>query len=155
MLSLSGTAVSLLVTAIFLYLKNFTDIDLGQFSYVPLAALISYIIMYSVGIQNIPVLVLSEIFPTNVKAFALGLIDIYFALSVIVVSKFFHWSSKNCGMHIPFFTFAACSFIGLIFVVFVVPETKGKTLEDIQHELSYGRNKCMYMVNITSDIGKI
>lgn len=155
MLSLSGTIVSLMVTAIYLYLKNLTDVDLRQFSYVPLVALISYVIMYSVGIQTVPVLMLSEIFPTNVKAFALGLVDIYFALSVILVSKFFHWSSINYGMHIPFFTFAACSFIGLIFVKFIVPETKGKTLEDIQNELSYRRNKSMYMVNVTSDNRKI
>ncbi|EFN71308.1 Solute carrier family 2, facilitated glucose transporter member 2 [Camponotus floridanus] len=39
------------------------------------------------------------------------------------------------GTHVPFWIFTACNFAGALFIFFYVPETKGKTLEQIQEEL--------------------
>lgn len=75
---------------------------------------------------------ISELFPTNVKAFALGLADVYFSIITSLVSKYFSDVSEAYGMHVPFYTFAVCCSLGLIFVILYVPETKGRTLEDIQ-----------------------
>lgn len=79
---------------------------------------------------------MSEVFPTNIKAFALCIMQIFFGGIVTLVSKYFHWTNETFGMHVPFLTFAAFSILGAVFVSLVIPETKGKTLEDIQIELS-------------------
>lgn len=133
--SLSGTAFTLMVTALYMYLKKSTDITVEGFSFIPFIALISYIIIYSVGMQTIPILMMGEIFPTNVKAFALCVLDLYFGIFITVICMYFHWSKEHYGLHVPFFTFGICSIIGVVFIICVVPETKGKTLEDIQLEL--------------------
>lgn len=114
---------------------------MNPYDFIPLVALFSYIVIFSLGMQTIPFLIMGEIFPTNVKAFATFIMELYFALTVTVVSKFFHWSSNSFGMHVPFLGFAVFSLIGLIFVIFLVPETKGKTLEEIQDELGTKRNR--------------
>lgn len=133
--SFIGTALALLGNASYLYVKHFTAQDVTPLSFVPLLALLSYVIMLNVGVQSIPFLITSELFPTNVKAFASFIMELEFAALLAVVSKFFHWSRNSLGMHMPFLAFGVYSIIGAIFVIFFVPETKGKSLEDIQKEL--------------------
>lgn len=132
-ISTIGTALALLANAIYLYLQKI-GIDTTEFNFVPLIALLCFVITFSIGLQTIPLLVMGEIFPTNVKAFALCSMDIYYSVVVTCTSKFFHYT-KDIGMHVPFFVFTGFCFLGLIFIIFYVPETKGKTLEDIQAEL--------------------
>lgn len=138
--SIIGAAVTLLLEGIYFYISKCTSLDTSSFSLVQVIALVGFVIMFSVGMQTIPILMLCELFPTNVKAFALCLADIYFCIIASVISKFFQIMKDNFGMHVPFFAFAACCVAGLIFIIFCVPETKGKTLEDIQNELRNTKN---------------
>lgn len=139
--------MTLFLNGAYLYVKNCTDIDTSQFNFMPVVALLCFVIIFSIGLQIIPLVFMGEIFPTNVKGFALCLMDIYYSVTVTIISKFFHWSNDTYGMHVPFFTFAVCCIIGLVFIYFCVPETKGKTLEDIQCELRGDKkilnNKCV------------
>ncbi|KAG5875058.1 hypothetical protein JTB14_026189 [Gonioctena quinquepunctata] len=134
-ISITGTAIALLANGIFLYLKNCTEVDTTNFNFVPLIALLLYVIVFSMGLQTIPLLMIGEMYPTNIKAFALCSMDMYYSVIVAIISKFFHWSNDQYGMHVPFFTFFCCCVLGLVFIIIVVPETKGKTLEDIQADL--------------------
>lgn len=134
-ISLSGTAVTLLINGTYLYIKNCTEIDTSDFEFVLLVTLLCFVVIFSLGLQTIPLLIMSEMFPTNVKAFALCLADVYFSIIASVISKFFDGTSSAFGMHVPFYTFTVCCVFGLIFIIFCVPETKGRTLEDIQRFL--------------------
>lgn len=134
-ISMIGAAISLLIEGIYFYIAKCTSIDTSNFSFVQAAALVGFVIMFSLGMQTIPILMLCELFPTNVKAFALCLADIYFCINASIVSKFFQIMKDNFGMHVPFFVFTACCVLGLVFIILYVPETKGKTLEDIQNQL--------------------
>lgn len=107
-------------------------VPLGFVKYTPLIALIAYIIFYGVGLQNIPVLMLSELFATNIKAIALCYSDIYFALMASIVSKLFQIINDSFGMYVSFYMFAFSSALSLILIIIFVPETKGITLEEIQ-----------------------
>lgn len=133
--SIIGTGLSLVVNGTYLHLKNSTDVDTSSFNFLQVLSLCGYVVVYSVGLQTIPMLMMGELFPTNVKGFALGMTDIYISVLAAIVSKFFHWTNESYGMEVPFYTFAGCCIFGLLFVIFFVPETKGKTLEDIQKEL--------------------
>ena len=134
-ISLTGTGITLLINGTYLFIKNCTDIDTSDFDFVLLVTLLAFIIIFSLGLQTIPLLIMSEMFPTNVKAFALCIADVYFSVIASVISQYFHGTSSAFGMHVPFYSFAVCCVFGLVFIVFCVPETKGKTLEDIQRYL--------------------
>ncbi|KAJ8960112.1 hypothetical protein NQ317_005750 [Molorchus minor] len=134
-ISTIGTAITLCINGTYLYFDKCTQVDTSGFEFVPIVALLCFVVVFSIGLQTIPLLIMGEMFPTNVKAFALCWMDIYYSVIVIVISKVFHWSNETYGMHVPFYTFTGCCVIGLIFIVLCVPETKGKTLEDIQLEL--------------------
>ncbi|XP_031356504.1 facilitated trehalose transporter Tret1-like [Photinus pyralis] len=134
--SLIGAGIALFIEGTYFYLQSdHPSLDVSRYSYVPIVVLFAFVIMYSVGLQTVPVLLLGELFPTNVKAFALSLVDINFSLVATAVSKFFQAVKDHYGMHIPFFSFGVACVVGLVFVICCVPETKGKTLEEIQEEL--------------------
>lgn len=149
--SLSGSGISLFVYALYLYLKDCTDIDLSHFSYLPVLLLLCYVSFYSIGMQTAPILLLSEIFPTNVKAAALFLMTIFTDSLIAVASLFFNWSINTLGLHVPFFVFAFCCGIGIVFFAVWVPETKGKTLEQIQLEMGMGENMLLKFQDINKD----
>lgn len=134
-ISITGTALALFMNGTYLYIKSCTDLDVSAISFLPLLALLAFVVAFSVGLQTIPLLIMGEVFPTDVKAVALCATDIFYSVIVTVISKLFHWSNDEFGMYVSFYAFAVCCLFGLAFIVFFVPETKGKTLEDIQNEL--------------------
>ncbi|KAJ8985398.1 hypothetical protein NQ317_007556 [Molorchus minor] len=134
--STAGCALSVFLLALHFYLKDFHEGQVDNLDWLPITALVSYNILFSIGLSFGPVSVLSELFPTSVKAKALCIADSFSVMMGTIVSKFFQIAIDEFGtMSIPFFCFSICSFVGLVFVVKYIPETKGKTLEEIQQFL--------------------
>lgn len=140
-ISMAGSALALFFEGAYFYVKTETHLDTSSFAFLPVVVLIGFTIIFSLGMQSIPILMLGELFPTSVKAFALCLADVYFSVVATIASKFLQIMKDNYGMYCAFFGFSVCSVIGLIFIVFCVPETKGKTLEEIQDYLRGNENK--------------
>ncbi|XP_063914995.1 facilitated trehalose transporter Tret1-like isoform X2 [Zophobas morio] len=131
-LSLLGSALALFVEGTYFFIKTQTTIDVAPFSFLSVISLIGFVVFFSSGMQSIPILMLGELFPANVKAFALCLADIYFCVIATVVSKFFQIVKDSFGIYVPFYAFTGSCLLGLVFIVLFVPETKGKSLEEIQ-----------------------
>ncbi|KAH1002667.1 hypothetical protein HUJ04_008733 [Dendroctonus ponderosae] len=134
--SITGSALFLFMEGAYFYIKACTHWNVEAFTLVPVIGLIGFVVVFSLGMQTIPILMLGELFSSNVKAFALCLADIYFSIIATVVSKFFQIMKDSFGMYTPFFAFSFSCLVGLVLIVLFVPETKGKTLEDIQASLS-------------------
>jgi len=133
--SSAGCSLSVLSLAMFFFFKDF-GFDIQYVFWLPITALVSYNIMFSIGLSFGMVTVLSELFPTNVKAKALCIADTFSVLMGVIVSKIFQISVDEIGsMAYPFLFFSACSLVGCIMIVKNMPETKGKTLEEIQQLL--------------------
>ncbi len=84
----------------------------------------------------IPWIVISEIFPTKIRGQAMSVATLVLWSSCYIVSQTFPMLVDTIGNAKTFWIYALCSFAGLIFVIFVVPETKGKTLEEIERSWS-------------------
>lgn len=136
--STAGCALSLCALTTHFYLKDNYDV-IENLNWLPITALLSYNIFFSIGLSYGMVLVLSELFPTSVKAYALCIADSFSVLMGALVSKLFQVTiDKFETMSVPFLVFSICSAVGLVFIVKYVPETKGKTLEEIQYYLIGG-----------------
>ncbi|KAJ4968749.1 hypothetical protein NE237_015450 [Protea cynaroides] len=100
----------------------------------PLLAIIGilvYIGTFSVGMGITPWVIMSEIFPINVKGAAGSLATLVNWIGAWAVTYAFNflmsWSSYG-----TFILFAAINALAVLFVAELVPETKGQTLEQIQ-----------------------
>jgi SP family arabinose:H+ symporter-like MFS transporter len=76
--------------------------------------------------------IIAEIFPTKVRGQAMGIAVLSLWGADYLVSQTFPLLKKGIGPSNTFFCYAACSLLGLVFTILMVPETKGRTLEEIE-----------------------
>jgi len=105
----------------------------NQASWMLLLSLVFYIIGYSISVGSLFWLIISEIFPLHVRSTAMSFATAIQWLANFVVSIAFLSVLEFLGASIIFSCFAVVCFISFIFAFTVVPETKGMTLEAIEH----------------------
>ncbi|KAB0796846.1 hypothetical protein PPYR_10907 [Photinus pyralis] len=132
-----GVGAALFAEGTFFLVRDVVELDTTAIAWLPVLILIIFIISFGLGLQTMPLFIGSEIFPPNVKAYAAAISDVCYYAFAGMSSKYFQFAKDKYGMYVPFFSFAFCCTIGLIFIIYFVPETKNKTLEDIQIELNF------------------
>eukprot|EP00118_Oscarella_pearsei_P014357 m.122538 g.122538 ORF g.122538 m.122538 type:complete len:520 (+) comp37791_c0_seq7:1845-3404(+) len=106
-----------------------------------LVSLIVYITGFSFGWGAIPWLVMSEILPSKARSIASGICTCFVWLCSFAVTYMFQPLTYHLNMDGTFWFFGGFCFVSVLFVLFFVPETKGKTLEEIeQHFGSSGES---------------
>ena len=97
-----------------------------------LVMITSYIAFFAIGFGPIPWVIISEIFPTRIRgrAMSFGVFAIW--TTCFLVAQTFPWLLKHLGPAGCFWLYASLSAPSIFFVWFVVPETKGKTLEELE-----------------------
>ena len=79
--------------------------------------------------------VISEIFPNRIRGAAMSLAVAALWLACFILTYTFPILNKALGAHGTFWLYAAICAAGFIFIMFRLPETKGKTLEQLEKEL--------------------
>ncbi|KAK4374324.1 hypothetical protein RND71_005001 [Anisodus tanguticus] len=132
--SSAGMAVSLLIVAVAFFLKGFVDADSTLYGILGIISVVGVVLMvvaFSLGMGPIPWLIMSEILPVKIKGLAGSVATLanWFCSWVITASAplLLAWSS---GGTFTLYTIV-CAFT-VAFVAIWVPETKGKSLEEIQ-----------------------
>lgn len=80
-------------------------------------------------------IIISEIFPTHIRGRAMSIGTFALWSANAVVGQLFPWMLENIGPAETFWTFAGICLPAFFFVWKVLPETKGKTLEEIEQSL--------------------
>ncbi|XP_067007203.2 facilitated trehalose transporter Tret1 isoform X2 [Anabrus simplex] len=113
---------------------------LPGWSWLPLFSVLLYISMYCAGLGPLPWTVMAEVLPANVKGQAGSLVSCFCWALSFAVTKVFVNLEQGIGLHFTFWLFGLCCAFSAVFVALMVPETKGKSLQQIQEELE-GRKK--------------
>lgn len=138
-LSSAVMAVCLTVLGLCFHLQTH-GYDVSSITWLPLASVALFIVVFSMGFGPVPWIMLGELFPNNVKGIASALTAASAWILAFAVTKGFQNLLDLLGSPTTFWLFAVMCVAGTIFTVVLVPETKGKSLEDIQLELS-GKTK--------------
>ncbi|CAH0555372.1 unnamed protein product [Brassicogethes aeneus] len=125
------TGCCLLIIAIYFTLKN-TGYDVLPVSWIPIVSVMVYAASFKLGLGMVPIVMTAELFPTKMKAIGMTLADAMYVIFAIFSIQIYQLLSDAYGIHVPFYIFAFSCFGTAIFTTFVIPETKGKTLEEIQ-----------------------
>ncbi|KAG5515215.1 hypothetical protein RHGRI_036301 [Rhododendron griersonianum] len=108
---------------------------LGGFPLVAVAALLLYVGCYQISFGPISWLMVSEIFPLRTRGKGISLAVLTnFGSNAIVTFAFSPLKELLGGANL-FLLFGAIALVSLLFVVLVVPETKGLSLEDIETKI--------------------
>lgn len=126
-------AIVLFVQAIYFYIDDYhKEVDVSFLNLLPLIGLILYCITYSIGMALVPTIMMGELFSSSVKTKGLHILNIVFGVVASLITQIFYYLQLNFGLFGPFLLFAICCTISGCVTDFFVPETKGKTLEQIQ-----------------------
>lgn len=106
-----------------------SETDWGVF---PVIFLCGFVFANSIGVSPISFVILGEIFNQNVKDKAVGLSMTWSYMLLVGNSLLYPLISEILGPAFCFMIYGFCSFLSYLFVVFSVPETKGKTFQEIQ-----------------------
>ena len=79
--------------------------------------------------------VISEIFPNRIRGAAVSVAVFALWVACTVLTLTFPYLNKALGSYGTFWLYGTICVVGYIFVFKYLPETKGKTLEDIEREL--------------------
>ncbi|KAG6787160.1 hypothetical protein POTOM_008793 [Populus tomentosa] len=130
LVSASGLILGCIITVISFYLKV-NELATKSVPALTLTGILLYIGSFSAGMGAVPWVIMSEIFPINIKGVAGSLATLVNWFGAWAISYTYNylmsWSSYG-----TFILYAAINALAIVFVVTVVPETKGRTLEQIQ-----------------------
>lgn len=107
-----------------------------QLSWLPLVSFMIYVIAFSLGWGPIPWLFMGEALPAKVRGPAASLVTALNWSCTFIITKTFPGLVDALGPSNVFFLFSGIMVLGTLYAIFLVPETKGKTLEEIEDELS-------------------
>jgi len=97
-----------------------------------LCCILGYIACFALSLGPVVWVVMSEIFPTRIRGRAMAVATVCLWCACFLVSQTFPKLLEWAGSTYTFYGYAAMCVIMFVFVAFVLPETKGKTLEEIE-----------------------
>lgn len=104
-----------------------------QYAWLPTALILTYVFTSTFGLLTIPFVLNAEIFPQRYRGFCSG-ITIAAAYSICFVCvKLYPRMITDLGTFNVCLFYGTCSLLSIFFVRFIVPETKGKTLAEIEN----------------------
>ncbi|WP_310963202.1 sugar porter family MFS transporter [Nocardioides terrisoli] len=133
-LLLTGT-VGLLAALVVLGVYFSSSTLQQDYGWIALAGLILFIAAFAIGLGPVFWLMISEIFPVGVRGAAMATCTIFNWGANFVVAQTFLTLSGAMGRNGVFFLYAGLAVLSIVFFVLRVPETKGRSLEEIQDDL--------------------
>lgn len=140
LISIFVMAISKILLGVYFYLSSKDKASVENLGWLPVFALCLYIIVFSLGFGPIPWLMVGELFAPDIKGIGGSAAGSFSWIFAFAVTKSFSSIQAAIGIGPTFFLLSAFSLLGTVFVFFVVPETKGKSLAEIQIMLGESRN---------------
>ena len=133
--------ISLLAIGIYFQLQNSETKNVENYRFVPVLALGTFVTFFSMGIGPISSVLQGEIFSDQAKIYVQNFGHIVnFSLAFTLAIGFIELRD-GIGDAFTFYLFCIISFLGSIFTLFYVKETKEKTLTEIQEMLRKPRKR--------------
>ncbi|MBO8196378.1 sugar porter family MFS transporter [Streptomyces oryzae] len=126
-----GTTAALLLIGVF---SLTMDSGMGR-AFAVLAMTITFLAFQQGAISPVTWLMLSEIFPTRMRGFGMGVAAVVLWLTNFVIGLVFPSLVSGIGVSNTFFLFVVAGLFSFAFVKLFVPETKGRTLEQLEDDL--------------------
>jgi sugar porter (SP) family MFS transporter len=100
-----------------------------------LIGILGFVAAFAISIGPVMWVLFSELFPIRVKGIALSIVGFVNSGVSYLVQQFFPWELDTFGSSTTFLIYGLFAAAGLIFVIIYVPETKGRSLEELEEQL--------------------
>lgn len=129
-----GMTIAMFSLAIYIWVNNTQkQLNLSEnYGFLPILCLVLYFLVSTPGFVTVPFAMSAEVFPVAARGVASGLVSTTAYIFNFIVVKLFDYVLELIGASALFAFFGAVAFIGTIFVYKYLPETRGKTMAEIE-----------------------
>lgn len=134
-ISSAGTCTAMIGLGIwFYYLKAFANMSRleSHLYWIPLLTMAFFIIFFALGLGPIPFIMIAELNNAEMIGIASAIATTFNWAFAFLVTRCFLSIAHSVGFHFLFWGFAMISLLGIGFIFMFVPETKGKSMQEIQ-----------------------
>nr|WP_196769856.1 sugar porter family MFS transporter [Staphylococcus equorum] len=139
-----GMVASLLIMAILIW-----SMGIQSSAWIIVACLTLFIIFFGFTWGPVLWVMLPELFPMRARGAATGLAALVLSIGSLLVAQLFPLLTEVLPVEQVFLIFAAVGIVALIFVIKYLPETRGRSLEEIEAELRTRTNANQANINET------
>jgi sugar porter (SP) family MFS transporter len=97
-----------------------------------LVAIMGFVASFAVSLGPVMWVLFSELFPNRVRGVAISFVGLVNSATAFLVTLVFPWQLQSLGSATTFLLYGLFALAGLAFVLRVIPETKGRSLEELE-----------------------
>ena len=132
----SGMILCLVMIALYFWF----GVDIGLSPVILLVLFLSYIFSQAISISAVVNVILSEMYPNRVRGIAMSIAGLSLWVGTYLIGQFTPWLMNHLTSAGTFILFALCCLPYMYIMRFKIPETTGRTLEEIE-EFWTNKNK--------------
>lgn len=125
-----GTGIGLSILGLYINLSS-SGYDCSNFKWVPVVSFSLTIFFASIALLTLPFMVIAEILPPKIRAVGCNICMTLLWIFCFIIIKFLPMLTDLLGLHGLMLMFASVCFLGAAFVVVYLPETKGRSIQEI------------------------
>ncbi|XP_055704596.1 facilitated trehalose transporter Tret1-like [Phlebotomus papatasi] len=143
LVSSGGAAVSIAILGGVFFAKTFFGVESAANSWLAVVSLSAFMTLAAIGVVAIPFSVSAEVLPPKLRSpVSTTFMLLYWAMTFVIVDFFLIFGEYN-GMYTPLWLCGTWCTFELIFVYFYLPETKGKSFDQVEMELQGKKKKAV------------
>ena len=100
-----------------------------------LFGILGFVAAFAVSVGPVMWVLFSELFPNWIRGLAISFVGLVNSGVSTLVQFIFPWELENLGSSTTFLIYGVFAALGLIFIILKLPETKGKSLEELESML--------------------
>lgn len=141
-----ATAITLFGLSAYLYCVEIYD-GLANFYEIPLTLYTLYVLFLTIGLSPLILTLTGELFPLRYRGMGSALVTFSSFICYFITVKITPELFETFGQQVVFLVFGMCCLIGTVIVITFLPETRNKTLQEIEE--SYTRKKKKSTARVT------
>jgi sugar porter (SP) family MFS transporter len=100
-----------------------------------LIGILGFVASFAISIGPVMWVLFSELFPNRIRGIAISFVGLINSAVSFLVQWIFPWELATFGSATTFLIYGVFALLGLVFIIKVIPETKGKSLEELEAQL--------------------
>ena len=100
-----------------------------------LAGMLGFVASFAISLGPVMWVLFSELFPNRIRGVAISFVGVINSAVSFLVQLVFPWELERIGNAGTFLIYGVFAIIGFLFVVRLIPETKGRSLEQLEADL--------------------
>ena len=100
-----------------------------------LAGILGFVACFAISIGPVMWVLFSELFPNRIRGLAISFVGLVNSGVSFLVQLLFPWQLANLGNAGTFFIYGVFAVVGLLLILKLLPETRGKSLEQLESQL--------------------